>query len=211
VVRFKLKQLKILIYLTLNYLLLDCQMKIDRLETYDRLLEFSKQADYISQGCSECIRNRPYQFTMPFYIFAHSRTIEIDERISIFDHDVISSHIDPLYVRKYRSLADVPTARLIWSPRLSKPIPQPNSMLFRAFPPSESVQIFWMLPAKELWEQYEKGLMLQNKEVIESIHMFKNDYARMAAPEIDDLPEDVIQAIYKDIARTYGDKWKIIE
>ena len=181
-------------------------MKIDRLETHDRLLHFKGQADYISKGCQDCINNRPEQFTMPFYIFAHTRSIELDERIAIFDQDVLYSMIDPMYIRIYTCPQQIPTARLIWSPRLSKTTPQQNSMLFKAYPGTDNIKIIWMLPARELWEQYEKGLMLENKMVMESIHMFKNDFAKMAAPEDDDLPEETIQSIYKNIARTNGDK-----
>ena len=45
-------------------------MKINTLETHDRLKEFHKQADLIAQGCQDCINNRPKSFeNHPFYIF----------------------------------------------------------------------------------------------------------------------------------------------
>lgn len=195
----------------LNYLLQWCQMKINRSETHDRLLQFKSQGDYISQGCQDCINNRPIQFEMPFYIFAHSRTIEMDERVSIYQHDMISSHIDPTYVRKYKAFEEVPSARLIWSPRLSKPTPQPNSMLFKAMIPTDNIKIIWMIPARELWDQYEKGLLLQNQSVVESINQFKSDFAVMSLPEKDDLEEERVKEIYDDISRTYGNKkWEMI-
>lgn len=186
-------------------------MKIDRLETHDRLLQFKGQADYIGKGCQDCINNRPIQFDMPFYIFAHSRTIETDERMSIWQHDLISEAIDPLYIRKYPRFEDIPSARLIWSPRLSKPTPQPNSMLFKAYPPTDNIKIIWMLPARELWDQYEKGLMMQNISVVESINSFKNDFANMSLPECDDLPEHRVKEIYENMSKMYGNKkWEMI-
>jgi hypothetical protein len=181
-------------------------MKLNRQETHDRLLSFKQQADYISKGCEECIRNRPDQFTMPFYIFAHTRNIEADERISIYESDVLHGMIDPMYVRQYNVLGDVPTARLIWTPRLSKPTPQQNSMLFKAYPPTDNVKVIWMLPAKELWDQYLKGNMLQNEMVVQSINMFKTDFATMSLPEEDDLPDARVNDIYANIASTYGGK-----
>ena len=186
-------------------------MKIDLLETHDRLLQFNEQGNYIAKGCQDCINNRPVQFDMPFYIFAHSRTIEMDERISIYQHDMISAHIDPMYVRQYHSFDQIPTARLIWTPRLSKPIPQPNSMLFKAMIPTDNIKVIWMLPARELWEQYEKGLMLENQIVVESINQFKNDFDSISYPEKDDLPDQRVKEIYDDISRAYGNKkWEMI-
>jgi len=176
-------------------------MKIDRLETHDRFLEFLKQSDFISKGCSDCMKNRPAQFTMPFYIFAHCRTIGMDERISIFEVDQMSARLDPLYTKQYASFDQVPTARFIWCPRLTKPIPQPNSMLFKAYPPSDNIKVIWILPAQELWDQYEKGLMLENKIVKKSIEAFKNDFAILSQAESDDLPLTRVKEIYQDIQK----------
>ena len=179
-------------------------MKIDRLETHDRLLQFKGQSDYISKGCQDCINNRPIQFDIPFYIFAHSRSIEIDERMSIWQHDLISQSIDPLYIRKYTRFDEIPSARLIWSPRLSKPVPQPNSMLFKAYPPTDNIKIIWMLPSSELWDQYTKGLMLQNRDVVDSINQFNTNFSGMSLPESDDLPDERVKEIYENMKMVYG-------
>lgn len=177
-------------------------MKIDKAETHDRLLKFKQQSDFISQGCQDCINNRPKSFeNHPFYIFAHSRSIEMDERISILQHDFWMGAVDPKYVRKYQSLEEVPTARLIWTPRLTKPTPQSNSMLFKAYPPGDNIKIIWMLPARELWDQYEKGNLLEHQIVKESIHMFKTDFDKMSAKEDDDLSDSVVDAIYSQIGK----------
>jgi hypothetical protein len=181
-------------------------LKLDKLETHDRLLQFGKQADYISKGFQECINNRPHQFTMPFYIFAHQRTIDMDERISAYEYDLISSHLDPTYIRQFKSLAEVPCAKLIWAPRLSKPTPQQNSMLFKAYPGTDDIKVIWMIPAQEMWAQYEKGFMLQSSIVVDSIHKFKNDFENLKAPEEDDLPDERVNEIYASIARDYGNK-----
>ena len=177
-------------------------MKIDKNETHDRLLLFKQQSDFISQGCQDCINNRPQAFgNHPFYIFAHSRTIEIDERIAIFNDQLMKEKLGFSVGQRYRTFEEVPTARLIWSPRLTKPVPQSNSMLFKAYPPGDNIKVIWMLPAKELWDQYEKGMMLENPIVKESIHNFKHDFVKLSAREDDDLPDSVVDAIYAEIGK----------
>lgn len=186
-------------------------MKIDKNETHDRLLLFKQQSDFISQGCEDCIRNRPEEFgNLPFYIFAHTRTIEIDERIAIFNDQLMKEKLGFSIGKAYQSFEEVPTARLIWTPRLTKPTPQSNSMLFKAYPPGDNIKIIWMLPAKELWEQYEKGLMLENKIVQESIHNFKYEFEKLSSREDDDLPDSVVDAIYAEISKSKKNKFEMI-
>ncbi len=167
-------------------------MKVNILETHDRLLEFKKQGDYISQGCEDCIKNRPEEFgNLPFYIFAHKREIGQDERFSIW-----ASNLD-----KYKSLFDVPTHRFIWMPRLTKPIPQTNSMLFKYYPEDQSLHIKWMIPQEELWQQYEKGKMTEQSIVQWSIHMYKNKREELGWDDDDDLPLTKVHQIRKEIGR----------
>lgn len=146
-------------------------MKINHLDAHDRLLVFNKQADTISKGCEECIKNRPEEFqNHPFYIFAHART----------DDDGI-------------------TKRLIWMPRLSKPSAQENSMLFKFYPNTETIKIMWIIPSRELWKQYEKDLMTENETISNSIYMFKHHKDKLEAKDPDDLSESHIDAIYCEI------------
>lgn len=176
-------------------------MKINILDAHDRLEHFNKQADYISQGCQDCIKNRPDEFgTHPFYIFSHKREIEMDERISLFNLD-LQYHLTNLqYNRKYMRLEDVPTARLIWEPRLTKPKSQTNSMLFKYYPSTDEVKIIWILPPRELWAQYKKDLLTENKTVVESIDMFETKRFELDAMEDDDLGDEEIKRIYESIA-----------
>lgn len=183
-------------------------ININRSETHDRLLQFKQQEDYISKGCQECIDQRPEEFTMPFYIFAHQRTIETDERYSIFNQDIFYEINFPGYIRKYKSFAEVPTARLIWAPRLTKPTPQSNSMLFKYYPEEDQIKILWIIPARELWDQFMKGKLTESEIVVNSIHDFQFDREKMAAPEADDISEERVKAIYEDIKKNpkYGKK-----
>lgn len=177
-------------------------MKINRLETHDRLLEVKKQSDYISQGCQDCIRNRPKEFeNYPFYIFAHARTVEPDERISIYNQDLHNSILNPSVQRNYNSIEDVPSSRMIWIPRLTKPKAQENSMLFKAYPPGDNIKVIWMIPQRELWGQSDEGKMLENNVVSESVYYFRNNKEKLEEGEPDDLPEWRIKAIQKEMGR----------
>lgn len=156
-------------------------MKLNRLETHDRLLDFNKQKDYISKGCQDCIRGRPEEFqNHPFYIFAHVRT-----------HDNGWSK------------------RLIWEPRLTKPKAQTNSMLFKAYPGSDVVKVIWMIPARELWDQYTLGKMMENKTVCDSIHAFQYDREKLEEKEPDDPSDDVVDQIYRDISTQVNSEKRI--
>lgn len=176
--------------------------KVDKLDAHDRLLELHKKADYISQGCQDCINNRPEEFgNHTFYIFAHKREVGIDERRTIFQNDFNQSMFDPNYKRSFYSIEDVPSIRLLWSPRLTKPEAQVNSMLFKAYPPGDIIKVVWMLPAYELWDQYTDGKLAENKVVSESIYEFRNNKKKLEAKEDDDLSDFEVNAIYEAISR----------
>lgn len=145
-------------------------MKINRLETHDRLQHFTKQSFYIAECCQDLINQRPFG-EYPFYIFAHSRTDE-----------------------------DGLTKRLIWQPRLTKPKAQSNSMLFKAYPGTDIIKIIWMIPAVELWEQYEKGKLTENKTVYDSIQAYKLNRNSLEREEDDDLADEKIDEIYRDLS-----------
>ncbi|HEY5236436.1 MAG TPA: hypothetical protein VIJ14_09680, partial [Rhabdochlamydiaceae bacterium] len=86
-------------------------MKLNSLETHDRLIQFKKQADYISEGCQQCINNRPKEYLdHPFYIFAHKRTLGVDEKIALFNEDLRLSLLDPRHYRQYQNLDSIPEA-----------------------------------------------------------------------------------------------------
>ncbi len=145
-------------------------MIINPLDAHDRLNHFTKQSFGISECCQSLIDKRPFG-DYPFYIFAHART-----------HD------------------DGTTKRIIWQPRLTKPKSQSNSMLFKVYPGTDVIKIIWMIPAKELWAQYSKGLLTENKIVSESIYEFNNHREKMDMPEPDDFNDEKINAIYNEIS-----------
>lgn len=148
-------------------------MKINPHDAHDRLLHFNKQADKISQGCLDCIKNRPKALdNHNFYIFAHARTLE-----------------------------DGATKKVIWSIRLTRPKPQTNSMLFKYYSNNDVIKIIWMIPARELWEQYQKDKLTEHKIICESIDMFENHRKKLSENESDDYPQEKIRHLMKEIGR----------
>lgn len=145
-------------------------MKINRLDAHDRYEYFTKQSFDIAECCQDLINQRTFG-DHPFYIFAHARTED-----------------------------DGVNKRLIWQPRLTKPLPQSNSMLFKAYPGSDNIKIIWMIPDRTMWHMYQKGKMTQSELISESIWDFENDRKKLELPEPDDLSESEIHAIYKEIA-----------
>lgn len=145
-------------------------MKLNPLEVHDRLKHFTKQDFNISECCQNLIDQRPFG-SYPFYIFAHTRTDE-----------------------------DGVTKRLIWQPRLTKPTAQTNSMLFKAYPGSDTIKVIWMIPDRAMWKQYMIGFMTENKTVLDSIYAFENNRQQLERSEPDDFDDAKINDIYKEIA-----------
>lgn len=151
-------------------------MKINRLDAHDRFEHFTKQSFDISECCQDLIRQKPFG-DIPFYIFAHARTLE-----------------------------DGATKTLIWQPRLTKPKAQTNSMLFKAYPGTDIIKVIWMIPARELWQQYRKGLITENKTVSDSIHDFQFNRNKLEETEPDDMTDGQICNVYLEISKNAQNK-----
>lgn len=145
-------------------------IKINPLDAHDRLQHFTKQEFSISECCQDLINQRPFG-NYPFYIWAHARTDE-------------NTHIK----------------RIIWQPRLTRPKPQTNSMLFKAYPGTDTIKVIWIIPAREMWEQYEKGKLTQNELIYNSIQDFQYNRASLEINEPDDFSDEKINEIYKELA-----------
>lgn len=145
-------------------------MKLNPIDVHDRYEHFTKQSFDISECCQDLINQRPFG-DYPFYIFAHART----------DDDGV-------------------TKRLIWQPRLTKPKAQTNSMLFKAYPGTDLIKVIWMIPTRELWGQYGKGLITENKTVSESIHDFQFNRNKLEQKEDDDISDEQVDLIYKEVS-----------
>ena len=151
-------------------------MKIDIKDAHDRLKHYQKQSFDIAECCQDLINKRPFG-DYPFYIFAHARTED-----------------------------DGVTRRLIWQPRLTKPKAQTNSMLFKGYPGKDILKVIWMIPAREMWSQFEKGKLTENQLIIESIYDFQFHREKLEKPEDDDLSDQKIDAIYTELSTQMSGK-----
>jgi hypothetical protein len=174
-------------------------MKVNILDAHDRNKHYNKQAESISKACQEVIDRREFG-DHPFYIFAHARTVGMDEKLAIFQDDLAQFISNPNYLRKYNTLADVPEKRLIWIAKLLKPKAESNSMLFKAYPGTDLIKIIWMIPARELWEQFEKGKLTENESIYNDICMYINNREKLEEPEDDDPTDEEANAIYKELS-----------
>lgn len=147
-------------------------MKINILDAHDRYKYFTKQSFNISECCQDLINKRPFGDNA-FYIFAHARTDE-----------------------------DGVTKRLIWQPRLTKPLAQTNSMLFKVYPGTDRIKVIWMIPAEEMWDQFQKDYVTDSKLISDSIYDFQYQRHKLEAKEDDDFSDEKISRIYLDIKRT---------
>lgn len=145
-------------------------MKVNILDAHDRYKHFTKQSFNIGECCQDLINQRPFG-DHPFYIFAHART----------DDDGV-------------------TKRLIWQPRLTKPKAQTNSMLFKGYPGTDNVKVIWIIPARELWDQYKSHNVTASKVVSESIDDFQNNRQKLEMNEDDDLTDSQIEAVYRNLS-----------
>lgn len=164
-------------------------MKINRSDAHDRFSFYQKQDFNIADCCQSLINQRPFG-DHHFYIFAHARTLGLDEKVKLYSSG------------QYITLADVPEKTIIWQPRLTKPKCEPNSMLFKAFPGSDNIKVIWILPPKEYWDQFKKGNMVENETIAISIYDYEHEKARLEAKEEDDLSDEEIDRIYKEISRS---------
>jgi hypothetical protein len=146
-------------------------MKINPLDAHDRLKSFTQKQSLISECIQDIIDQRPFG-NHPFYIWGHGRT----------DDDGV-------------------TKRMIWQPRLTRPLVQTNSMLFKAYPGTDIVKICWIVPARELWGNYDKGNVTEAEGIAKDIHDFEYNRAFLNRPEEDDLSEPEIDQIYKDLSQ----------
>lgn len=151
-------------------------MKLNRLETHDRLIHFKKdQDDTIQQGAQDCLFKNELSLALqdrsPYiYLFAHPRT-----------HD------------------DGVNKRLLWQPRLTKPEAQTNSYLFRATSKTDVLEICWLIPQQEMWDQYQKGKVTENELVLWSIAQFLHNKQALERRHPDDLEDKLAANIYKEV------------
>lgn len=151
-------------------------MKVNRLEAHDRLKHLIKdQSANVFTGAEDCLKRNPLclaiQEKSPYvYIFAHARTAD-----------------------------DGFTKRLLWQPRLSIPKAQSNSYLFRAISKTDLIQVCWILPPHEMWDQYKAGNVTEDNLSLWSINQFKADKSVLEKAHPEDMPEEQCSLIMKSV------------
>lgn len=161
-------------------------MKISRLETHDRLQHLKKdQSANVWKGAEDCLKKNPLSLALqeksPYiYIFAHPRT-----------HD---NGVDKV---------------LYWQPRLSIPDPQDNSYLFRAISNSDIIEVCWIIPAKEMWNEYKKGNVTESNWALWSIEMYKTRKSELEKPHPDDLPEEQARLLLRQVLEEHQQSLKM--
>lgn len=157
-------------------------MKIERLETHDRLIQLQKeQALNIAKGLDDCLKKNPLSVALqdksPYiYVFAHVRTAD-----------------------------DSVTKKMVWQPRLTKPRATLNSYLFRIKSKTDVAEICWLLPPRETWSQYEKGKITEHPDVLWSIEQFKTNRAHLESSFKDDHSDEIARNIYRSVAKDFDE------
>jgi len=75
-------------------------------------------------------------------------------------------------------------------------------MLFKGKPGTDVIKVIWMIPARELWQNFEYGKMTENDIIAQSIYNFLHNRVMLEAKEDGDLPDDVIDKIYTEISKS---------
>ena len=76
----------------------------------------------------------------------------------------------------------------------------------QVLPETDLVDVKYIIPARELWDQYKKDYLTENKVVVESIANFENNRMLINAPDDDDLDDESIKRIYEAIAMNRKNK-----
>jgi flavin-dependent dehydrogenase len=79
-------------------------------------------------------------------------------------------------------------------------------MLFKAYPPGDTIKVIWIVPKRELWSNYGLGMICENKIISESIHDFQHNRKKLEQLDDDDLDDKAANAIYTEIARNAKNK-----
>lgn len=140
-------------------------MKVNLLETDDRFKHFTSSDYGTNKFAKEIVESKPFGDN-PYYLFVHTR-----------QQDTTLNH------------------RTIWQPRMLKPIPQLNSMLFRIAKGSSDFQVIWIIPPVELWPEFDAGKVNENETIRQSIYMFQKRFHELSQPFPDDLTGEEAQNV----------------
>ncbi len=87
---------------------------------------------------------------------------------------------------------------LIYQPRLTKPCPVDNSMLFRCTPfDPEKVEVMWIIPSEQHMKLFQEGKVFYDGLIAECIDKFQKNPQLLRVKEKGDLSDFMIKEVYK--------------
>ena len=121
--------------------------------------------------------------------------IEIIESRPFGDHK--------FYIHSFlKDTDDVYVKRFLHHPRLTKPMPSPNSRLFKVNPKvPEDVEVMWILPGQESMHLFQKGKLFQDELINDSIREFMRNPEKLRQPEPDDVSDEEARRIYSSLKK----------
>ena len=148
-------------------------MKLNRLETHDRLEWFKKSQVELDNFIQKMHVEEPFG-DRPYYIFTIKRTVGKDEKVALVQQGT------------YDSIENTPEAFLEISARLTRPEAAPNTTLTKIYPGKDYCKTIWNLPEPRYWDQYVSNTMFADDFITKSIFQYISNQKQMEAPERDD-------------------------
>jgi hypothetical protein len=68
--------------------------------------------------------------------------------------------------------------------------------------------VCWLIPPKELWDQYKKGNVCESNIVLWSINQFQYNREELEKPDPQDLSDEMARNIWLDFLTSYAVKPK---
>lgn len=148
--------------------------KLNKLETHDRKQCFVKYQENIGKFVQDIADNPPFGNRSCYLFIIHKRSLGADERVSL------------VHKGEYAKIEDTPVAFMDMQCRLGKPEMSPNTTLLKIYPGKDHVKVIWSLPEQEVWKQFGKGMLFEDKTTCDSIHNYLKNKKKMEELEHDD-------------------------
>lgn len=130
----------------------------------------------------------------------------------IIESDPFLGH--KFYIQSFIKRVDDSTGvkKMIHHPRLTKPEPLPGHTLLRVDPKDpDSMKIMWTIPNQETFGLYKYKKAFGDRFVYECIQTYQKNPKQFMQPEPDDLSDDQIREIYKQMKQSAKPKTISIE
>lgn len=145
---------------------------LDKYQIFDNVEYFKQNSekDYV-ETIQKIIKSDPF-FGHKFYIYS--------------------------FVKRVDDISGV--KKMYHQPRLTRPDPITGTTLLKADPKNpDEVRIIWTLPNEENFNLYSHGKIFADPFVFECVQQFLTDKESMKKADADDLNDDQIREVYKQI------------